>query len=168
MKKPIHRICKLNTKLRVTDSSHWDQLTWRQHTYAPHKDTRTIFIRHWEDRKQYNPSVNYPLFSVYGETIQGYLAELSEYYTFTDYSAIVTNLKAGARIPPHIDRGEYFVKHHRIHIPIVTDPAAIFTCGDMSIHMEHDTAYEIDNVGSVHSVVSGQYDRHHVIIDLCA
>lgn len=166
--KPIQKICKMETKLRVTDSSHWDQLTWRQHTFATHSDTRTIFIRHWQDRKPFKPSVNYPLFSVYGEAVQGYLRELREYYTIDDYSAIITNLRAGAHIPKHTDNGGYFTKSHRIHIPVRTDPATIFTCGDMSLHMELDTAYEIDNVGSPHSVVGGLYDRYHVIIDVWA
>lgn len=163
---PIVKIAKMETKLRVTDQSHWNKIVWRQRAFKVHQDTSTIFLRYFNSLSRNGRIIDYPLMSVYGEYIDGYLSELRKYYEFEDYSVIITKLKSNKSIPSHRDLGEYFNNTHRIHIPILTNPQAIFTCAGVSMHMEVDTAYEIDNYGSEHSVVNGGPDRYHMIFDL--
>lgn len=165
---PIRQLGQIFTQLRVQDLHHFEQETWRQKKFRSHEKTQCIFLRHWKNRNMDTIELqDYPLISVYRETLEGILYELSKYYDFKDYTAIITNLRAGASIPKHTDNGKIFELGHRIHIPIKTNSQVIFHCGDQSINMKLDYAYEIGNTSHIHAVDnnSGE-DRYHLILDL--
>lgn len=155
-------------QLRVKDLTHFQQETWRQETYETHQKTECIFLRHWKDRRiDAMELMDYPLLSVYLKPLERILSELRGHYDFTDYSAIITNLKAGMSIPKHTDGGMIFNLGHRIHIPIKTNPQVIFHVGHRVINMKLDHAYEIGNVSHMHGVNNkSDEDRYHLIIDL--
>jgi hypothetical protein len=76
------------------------------------------------------------------------------------------SLKSGGLIPPHTDKGVTLRTVHRIHVPIYTNPSAIFTVGGESINMLEGSAYEINNVRE-HSVINeGRTPRVHLLFDL--
>lgn len=170
--RPIRDLGQLQTRIRVLDVSHFEQETWRQEKYRAHKDTETIFLRHW-DRERMTPRsgeihlIDFSLLEDYRQPLEAILEELRAFYRFIDYAALITNLKPGGVITPHTDNGRYFGRCHRLHIPIETNEAVWFSCGNQTIHMELDHAYEIGNVNHVHSVANrSNLDRHHLIIDL--
>ena len=165
---PIRELGPIFTRLKVKNSQHFTQETWRQNFYQTHSKTQCIFLRHWKDRDQKSMEFeDYPLLPVYRESLKNVLIELDRYYNFVDYSAIITNLKAGASIPLHKDGGEIFEATHRIHIPIVTNPDVWFHCGELCLNMLAYHAYEIGNTNHVHGVTnSSNHDRYHLIIDL--
>ena len=67
----------------------------------------------------------------------------------------------------HIDKGPYFLKSHRIHIPIQTNESTYFYGGNEKFHMKEYHAYEIGNTNHRHGVVNnGDSDRYHLIFDL--
>ena len=110
---------------------------------------------------------DYLLLPVYEEALDGVLDELRGNYDFVDHAAIITNLKVGGSIPEHTDGGKIFDLAHRIHVPIRTNPQAIFHCGHLSINMKLDHAYEIGNTSHMHGVENnGTEDRYHLIVDL--
>ena len=80
--------------------------------------------------------------------------------------AMLTNLKAGIVIPKHRDRGALTAKTHRIHVPVITNKACIFSVADESKNLEAGHIWIIDNVNRYHSVENGgDNDRIHLIID---
>lgn len=165
---PIRKIGPIFTRLRVQDLQHFDQETWRQDKLVTHRNTQCIFLRHWKYRSQRLRELrDYPLLSVYREPLEGILDELSGHYDYQTYSAVITNLRARKSIPRHVDDGYMLSNSHRIHIPIRTNPQAIFHCGRESINMKLDHAYEIGNTSHEHSVDNnGKEDRYHLIVDL--
>ena len=79
---------------------------------------------------------------------------------------LFTELKKGGIIPEHSDSGPMLTTNHRIHIPILSDPAVKFTLDHKEYYLEPGHGYEINNQ-LVHDVRNeSNIDRIHMIIDL--
>ncbi len=75
-------------------------------------------------------------------------------------------LEAGARILPHRDRGGSIEDGlARIHVPIQTDPAVVFTIDGEDVHFEAGGAWYM-NANCLHAVRNdGQRERVHLVLD---
>lgn len=74
-------------------------------------------------------------------------------------------LAAGARVPAHVDVNYYWRTHLRIHIPIVTSPKVLFTCGDRTIHMAPGECWTFDSF-QLHDVHNGGVEKRiHLVLD---
>ena len=77
-------------------------------------------------------------------------------------------LAAGAEVPEHIDSNYYWRTHLRIHVPVVTNPGVVFTCGDQAVHMEAGDCWAFDSF-RLHNVQNkGSEQRVHLVIDTVA
>lgn len=74
-------------------------------------------------------------------------------------------LAAGAEVPLHIDINYYWRTHLRIHIPVITNPDVLFTCGDETIHMAPGECWIFDSFRwhEVHN--KGSEQRVHLVLD---
>ena len=87
-------------------------------------------------------------------------------YTALEYkSLMIVKLLGGKEISEHIDEEGMYKYAHRIHIPIVTNEGCIFTIGGEKIRMAAGEIVEINNTVP-HSVVNGDTDRIHLIVDI--
>lgn len=74
-------------------------------------------------------------------------------------------LAPGAEVAAHVDFNYHWYTRVRIHVPIVTEPAVIFHCGDESLHMRAGECW-IFNSWHRHRVVhGGTRERTHLVID---
>ena len=74
-------------------------------------------------------------------------------------------LEPGAIVPEHVDIHYYWRTHLRIHIPVITNAAVIFTCAGESIHMGPGECWLLDSFFR-HSVEnSGEETRIHLVLD---
>lgn len=74
-------------------------------------------------------------------------------------------LAPGAEVPAHVDAHYYWRTHWRIHIPVVTNPGVVFTCGDRSVHMAAGSCWVFDSF-RWHDVQNrGRERRIHLVID---
>jgi hypothetical protein len=74
-------------------------------------------------------------------------------------------LAAGAEVPPHVDSNYYWRTHLRIHIPVVTNPGVIFTCGKQAVHMAAGECWVFDSFRP-HDVQNGGSERRvHLVLD---
>jgi hypothetical protein len=74
-------------------------------------------------------------------------------------------LAPGAVVPPHVDINYYWRTHLRLHIPVITNPDVLFTCGGESVHMRAGECWVFDtwkphNVGN-----GGAATRVHLVLD---
>ena len=77
-------------------------------------------------------------------------------------------LGPGAEVPEHIDANYYWRTHLRIHIPVITNPNVIFTCGGISVHMAAGECWAFDSF-RLHDVQNkGSEQRVHLVIDTVA
>ena len=74
-------------------------------------------------------------------------------------------LAAGAEVPPHADSHYYWRTHHRLHIPVITNPGVRFTCGDESVHMAAGECWMFDSFRWHDVQNKGAERRVHLVID---
>jgi hypothetical protein len=79
--------------------------------------------------------------------------------------ARLTRLAGSARLTPHEDANFHWFSRVRVHVPIVTNPAVRFHCGDRVVHMAPGEAWLFDNFRE-HSVCNDALEaRVHLIFD---
>ena len=95
------------------------------------------------------------------DTIRQVMAEIGAVWGRSRLMA----LAAGCEVPSHIDLNYYWRTHLRIHIPIVTNPGVLFTCGDETVHMEGGECWIFDSF-RWHAVKNrGSERRIHLVLD---
>jgi hypothetical protein len=74
-------------------------------------------------------------------------------------------LAGQAEVTPHADQGYYWIDRVRIHVPIVTQPAVRFECGDGAVHMAAGECWIFDT-WRVHRVLNDDTrQRIHLVVD---
>ncbi len=74
-------------------------------------------------------------------------------------------LGAGAEVSQHVDFNYHWYTRVRIHIPVTTNPAVIFYCGDQRVHMRAGECW-IFNAWKRHRVTNdSDQDRVHLVVD---
>ena len=74
-------------------------------------------------------------------------------------------LAAGSEVPSHIDINYYWRTHLRIHIPVITNPDVLFTCGDETVHMAAGDCWIFDSFRWHDVQNKGTEQRVHLVID---
>jgi hypothetical protein len=74
-------------------------------------------------------------------------------------------LEPAAEVPAHVDVNYYWRTHLRIHIPVITNPEVIFTCGDESVHMKAGECWVFDSFRWHDVQNSGKDKRVHLVLD---
>lgn len=94
------------------------------------------------------------------------VAKIEQFLNATASLATLNAIVPHGQIYTHVDPGDFFIQHHRVHLPLQTSAGAVMTIDDVEFHLEHGVFCEIDNVRP-HSVVNDSDDyRVHLIIDL--
>lgn len=74
-------------------------------------------------------------------------------------------LGAGAVVPAHVDANYHWRTHMRVHIPVITNPDVVFTCGDDQVHMAAGECWVFDSF-RMHNVRNGGgAKRIHLVLD---
>lgn len=74
-------------------------------------------------------------------------------------------LAPGREVPPHIDIHYYWRTHLRIHIPVITNPGVLFTCGNETVHMEAGDCWVFDSFQRHDVQNKGDAQRIHLVLD---
>ncbi|MEO7365574.1 MAG: sulfotransferase, partial [Sphingomicrobium sp.] len=74
-------------------------------------------------------------------------------------------LAPGREVPPHIDINYYWRTHLRIHIPVITNPGVLFTCGDETVHMAAGECWVFDSFLRHDVQNKGEAQRIHLVLD---
>jgi len=82
--------------------------------------------------------------------------------------AKVVRLPAGAKVYPHIDRGEYYRIRDRYHLVFQTAPGNLLRCDDEEVHMKRGELWWFDNKKMHSAINASERDRIHFIFDLLA
>lgn len=77
-------------------------------------------------------------------------------------------LAGGADVPSHIDTHYYWRTHLRLHIPVVTNPGVLFTCGDETIHMKAGECWAFDSFRRHKVENKSSEQRIHLVLDTVA
>lgn len=80
--------------------------------------------------------------------------------------AMLARLRAGHIIDPHYDGAGSNLRVHKIHVPLITNPDALFQVNDDQFHLEPGKAYEVNNIVSHGASNMGTEDRIHFIFEV--
>lgn len=79
---------------------------------------------------------------------------------------MLSSLEAHASVPPHVDSHPSSRVPHKVHVPLITDPAVQFVIDGRRHHLSLGRAYEINNL-LTHSVDNGsERARVHLIFEI--
>ena len=129
------------------------------------KDCNSIPLRH---SSEYTSATirNMPLYEKFEKELQDVLDYLKTFYEFEEYVAFMARLQPNGVIDPHPDSGEFLEQIHRIHVPLQSNSACVYTVENIALNMKVGTVYEIDNM-RVHGVYNkGDEYRIHLVINL--
>ena len=74
-------------------------------------------------------------------------------------------IDGNAEATPHMDMNYYWMQRARVHVPVITDPAVRFICGERELHMSAGEAW-IFNTWQTHNVINPNPTRRiHLVID---
>ena len=75
-------------------------------------------------------------------------------------------LEPGAEVSTHVDFNYHWLNRVRVHIPVVTEQAVTFWCGDQKVHMKAGECWIFDSWSRHRVTHEGSSPRVHLVIDL--
>lgn len=151
----------------------WFEETHRQQVYPAHRQTHTVPLIFDPDMRHTDPSVR-PAFHQLQPVVAPVMAQIVAHFGGSDRGdaapgyfvrVLLARLIAGGNIGSHRDNGHSLSRAHRIHCPVVTNPAAQFGIAGNVQHLGAGEIWEINN-RKVHGVRNpGEEARVHLILD---
>jgi hypothetical protein len=80
--------------------------------------------------------------------------------------AMLARLEAGQVIDSHVDGAGSNLRTHKIHVPLITNPGALFMSRDEGFHLAYGRAWEVNNIAPHGGVNRGEADRIHLIFEV--
>ena len=94
-----------------------------------------------------------------------YLMQVLESFGATIGRTRLMRLSGGAEVTLHADQGYYWTERVRVHVPIMTQPAVRFECGDCAVHMAAGECWIYDT-WRLHRVLNADdRPRIHLVCD---
>ncbi len=131
--------------------------------------TRHVVLRFTRGNR--DPRDNYasPAWDVFSPILLPIMEQVIEPYGFRAPAfpkAMFARLEAGQAIDRHVDGAGSNLVTHKIHIPVYTNPDAVFAVNDEPYHLEAGQAYEVNNIAPHAAVNRGTEDRIHFIFEV--
>ena len=148
---------------------------WRQEDAAKENDyfcfthTRHIVFRFIQDNRTPLRYYSNPIWTVWQRLLLPVMAQAAAPYGYAGPvypKAILARLAAGHGIDRHVDGEGSHLLTHRIHVPLQTNPQAVFTVNDTDFHLEAGHAFEVNNIVPHSAFNGGEEDRIHFIFEV--
>lgn len=109
-----------------------------------------------------------PIWSIWEKELRPLMEQITSPYQHgeCEYSKVMlARLMAGNKIDRHVDGAGSNLLTHKVHVPLVTNPKALFEIEDEVRHLEVGRAYEVNNIVR-HAVENlGDEARIHLIFE---
>ena len=131
--------------------------------------TRHIVFRFIEGNRDPRVFYSHPIWQIWKNKLEPMFAEIASLYGISNPvypKAMLARLAGGHSIDRHIDGAGSNLHTHKIHVPLQTNPGAIFESNGCEHHLKEGIAYEANNIAP-HAVRNdGDEDRIHLIFEL--
>lgn len=131
--------------------------------------TQHIIFRFIRDNLDPRDFYSKPAWEIWKSQLLPVMTAAVEPYHFTNPvfpKAMLARLEAGQFINTHVDGAGSNLRTHKIHVPIQTNPEALFTSNGETTHLEQGVAYEVNNIAPHSAVNQGPTDRIHFIFEV--
>lgn len=148
----------------------WDIEDARKENQFPcFHHTRHIVFRFIEGNRDPRVFYSHPIWSVWQSKLEPMFDAIVKPYGFTRPvypKVMLARLAAGAVIDRHVDGAGSNLCTHKIHVPVKTNPGAIFESNDLQHHLAEGFAYEANNIAPHGVRNDGDEDRIHLIFEV--
>lgn len=152
--------------------SAWATQTGRQHRVAVQAETNAIPIRGLRRsrimgrrRRDVHETRYTSLASRFPETV-ALLERLAEDLHGRVGRAKLARLPPGARVLPHVDRGEYYIRRDRYHLVVDSSEGSTLTAGDEEVGMRPGELWWFDNKVLHSARNNSKRPRVHLVFDV--
>lgn len=154
---------------RVSDAAWSAENARKENAFPCFHDTRHIIFRFTPGNRTPLDSYSTPAWDIWASVLTPIMETAIRDYGFRDPAfpkAMLARLAAGARIDRHVDGAGSNLCTHKIHVPLVTNPGALFESGGEVRHLPAGEAVEVNNVGEHSARNDGEEDRIHLIFEV--
>ncbi|MBL8271923.1 aspartyl/asparaginyl beta-hydroxylase domain-containing protein [Steroidobacter sp.] len=158
---------ELTRQVLALDESAWAADPQRQVEHDVHAQTQSVLLLSCHGWPEVNvvQCAGWPLLQAAALPVMHEVVAKHYVPGGTLLRAMVVRLPAGARIAKHRDSHPSFAAAHRIHVPLVTNPAVEFVVNGERVPPRAHFGFELNN-NVLHQVVNrGQQARIHLIFD---
>lgn len=165
---PVDCAALLEAVLAISEAE-WD----RENASKPNRfdvlgQTRHIVFRFVDSVRDWRGSHDRPAWAAWRALIEPVLARAVAPYGYARGAfprVMLARLPAGGVIQPHVDANPAAKWPHKIHVPLVTDPAVTCCFGGALHHFPVGAAVEVDNLGPHWVDNASDRDRIHLIFE---
>ena len=154
---------------RVSEATWQNEDEYKENKFGVFHHTRHIVFRFIPRNQEPTDFYAEPAWDAWKPLLLPIMEQATRPYGFAqpEYpKAMLARLAAGAEINRHKDGAGSNLLTHKIHVPLQTNPDALFFAGDETRHLEMGHAYEVNNV-TEHGVTNdGSQDRVHFIFEV--
>lgn len=162
-------IAALQTQVARLSEAVWNQEdNAKENKFEVFHHTRHIIFRFTPSNQDPRAHYSTPIWMVWQQMLLPLLDGITAHYGHTScaYSKIMlARLSAGSVIDRHIDGAGSNLVTHKVHVPLQSNPDALFYIGDQTRHLEVGRAYEVNNIAPHGVENKGSEDRIHLIFE---
>lgn len=154
---------------RISEATWQVEDAHKENNFEVFHHTRHIIFRFIENNRDPESFYATPAWDAWKGLLEPIMREAIAPYRFASPrfpKAMLARLQAGQRIDPHYDGAGSNLRTHKIHVPLVTNPEAVFLVRDERVHLEAGNAYEVNNIVSHGGENLGEEDRIHLIFEV--
>lgn len=162
----IANLCGLVGSL--SDTVWADQNDSKENDFPALGKTRHIVFRFIRDNRDPRDYYSNRIWDIWRPTLLPVMQHVASHYGHRQPSypkVMLARLPAGESIGRHRDGQGSHAYTHKMHVPLVSNPKAIFSAGGVSQHLEVGMAYEVNNIIQHSAVNHGAEDRIHLIFE---
>lgn len=154
---------------RVSDPA-WAHLDeGKENDFFCFHHTKHIIFRFIPSNRDPAEAYATPAWAIWQPFLMPIMNEVTRHYDYPDPAipkAMLARLEAGQIIDRHVDGAGSNLVTHKIHVPIITNPGALFIVNDQAFHLEAGRAYEVNNIVPHAAQNDGDEDRIHLIFEI--
>lgn len=154
---------------RISENA-WDAENARkENAFAVFHHTRHLVFRFTPGNRTPLDFYSTPAWDVWSARLLPIMHEAIRAYGFVAPEfpkVMLARLEAGQVIDPHRDGAGSNLLTHKIHVPLQTNPGALFSAGGKVRHLALGCAYEVNNIATHSARNDGSEDRIHLIFEV--
>lgn len=156
--------------LRMSETA-WDKEDSRKENTFDcfHNTTRHVIFRFIAGNRDHRVHYGNPNWEMWKGVLLPVMEQAIVSYGFTQPEfpkVMFARLAAGKEIAVHTDGAGSNLHTHKIHVPLVTNPEAVFLTNGETLHLEEGRAYEVNNIAAHGCHNRGTEDRIHFIFEV--
>lgn len=154
---------------RMSDQTWKGEDARKENDFACFHHTRHVVFRFTPGNRSPRQFYADPAWSIWSRLLLPVMHRAVASYRFTaaEFPKVMfARLEAGQLIDRHRDGAGSNLLTHKIHVPLVTNPDALFESGGVVRHLAAGHAYEVNNIDDHSARNGGAADRIHLIFEV--